>query len=174
MEYLFEPTDALGLSIGEPVLLDYTSLEDLQEQLTRLHAELRRKVVVEADSPADASQFPTMDEFPVLTDEEKKALKADLLSPFDGKADAARAKLAESAHNELRRKAAEETFEALSMAALETFKANNPDFYRCSPNARAIVNYVAARNLDPTDVKNLQKAYDVLRKNGVLLERPAR
>lgn len=56
------------------------------------------------------------------------------------------------------------------LLAIESFKNRNREYVSTQDNAAKLVGYIERRGLDATNPRNYQKAYEVLRENGVITD----
>ena len=170
----YQPTDKDGKPIGGLQRFKYRTSEELIAKLTQSNMHGRRKwqelseekILNGVEIPADATVAGQLAMRPLLTDEER----SDWEVKAQDVATAAQSRYMldrdddRRATNDLIR----QNFENSVLLALESFKNRNRDYVPSKENATKVVGYVSRRGLDPTDVRNYQKAYDVLRESGLI------
>ena len=170
----YQPTDKDGRPIGGLQRFKYRTSEELIDKLTQSNMHGRRKwqelseekILNSVEVPADATVQGELAMRPVLTAEERAAWeekKQDIATAAQ-----AQYMLDRNDDRQVTNNLVRQNFENSVLLALESFKNRNRDYVPSKDNAMKVVGYVSRRGLDPTDVRNYQKAYDVLRESGLI------
>lgn len=172
LRHEYDIADKKGRKIGGRQVFKYRTDANLIEQLTKSNIslrvmiqEIREKQLLEGtEAPAEATVAQPLQLRPRLSEDERKDWKIKLLDP----ATAAQAQyhLDRDDDRAVQNDLLVGNLESRIMLALESFKNRNRDYVPSQENAVKLVGYIERRNLDPTDARNYQRAYDVLRENG--------
>jgi hypothetical protein len=170
----YDIVDKKGRKIGGRQVFKHKTDAELIEQLTKSNInlrvmvqEIREKQLLEGtELPEQATAAQPLVLRPVLTAEERAATEAKLQDP----AESARAQyvLDQDDNRRVQNDLLTSNFESRVLLALESFKNRNRDYVPTQDNAAKLVGFIERRGLDPTNAKNYQRAFDVLRENGSL------
>ena len=170
----YDITDKKGRKIGGRQVFKYRTESELIEKLKTANInvrvmvqEIREKQLLEGtELPEETTAAQPLSLRPVMTAEERAATEAKLQDP----AEAARAQyqLDQDDNRRIQNELLTSNFESRVLLALESFKNRNREYVPTPDNAAKLVGFIERRGLDPTLVKNYQKAYDALRENGSL------
>lgn len=188
--YTYQPKDEDGRPLGAPQVIKYRTQEELiarfEEQNVLLQRRLRvetrknRLGIVEADDvPEDAQRYQGPVDFSkkeLSPDDKVRAARVIGIDPehFDEATEALFESTLGVKPEDLRTtlrtlQADNENYKAVRES--EMFMADNPEYYKCQENGTAISVWVKQRNLAPVRT-NFQKAYDVLKAAGVMIQSP--
>lgn len=174
--YEYQPTDEHGNRLGGKQVILYTTPDELAEKLTKQNVELVRKlrqVTKENRLGKPAESLPdNLERLSAvrkpLTVDERYAISQDLNSPEEGKFEAARDRLLDSAgYNELQFTVRQ--LQARTNAAV--FIESHPDFYPCEENLETVTDWMIKNGLQPT-VRNFEIAQSTMNEAGLLLSSP--
>jgi hypothetical protein len=185
--YTYQPKDETGRSIGGLQVIKYHTQEELvekfQEQNTLLIRKLRKetrnnRLGILEDEPIsdDAQRFTGAVEFKPreLSNEERYEIAHKLLDPTT--AYEATETLIEAGVGaplkvigETLQGVQQDNIKLRARIEVDSFIAENHDYYKCSENQEAIIAWMLRYDLAPVK-ENFQKAYDTLRAQGVLIE----
>ena len=170
----YQPKDKAGRAIGGIQRFKYRTQDELIEKLTKAHeaasAKIRElveeKVLNGTEVPVDATPASQLQFRPVLEEAERTAWQEKLQDP----ASAAQAQYMLDRDDDRHATNAiiKQNFDNSVLLAIESFKNRNRDYFSSQENAVKLVGYIERRGLDPTDARNYQKAYDVLRESGII------
>ena len=171
----YQPVDAQGRNVGGVQRFKYRTDAELIEKLTAAHkaasAKIRElveeKLLSSTEIPENATPAQDLGERPVLTDEERKALEEKLQDSVTEPQ--ARYQLDRDDERRITNGLLRKNFENSILLAIEGFKNRNRDYVHSQENAVKLVGFIERRGLDPTDTRNYQKAYDILRENGSII-----
>jgi hypothetical protein len=170
----YQPVDENGKKIGGEQVFKYRTEAELIEQLTKSNIHVRvmaQKTREEllmngTEVPAEATAAEPLVLRERLSAEDRAAWESKLEDP----AEAAKARyvLDRDDDREVQNNLLRSNYENRVLLAIESFKNRNRDYAPTQDNAAKLIGYVERRGLDPTNPRNYQKAYDVLRENGVI------
>ena len=170
----YQPRDKEGRAIGGIQRFKYRTESELIEKLTKAHSEasskirelVEEKVLSGTEAPTDTTVAGVLALRPVLTAEERADWETKLQDPETS----ARAQyvLDRDEDHQFSNSLVQRNFENSVLLALESFKNRNRDYVGSNDNAAKLIGYIERRGLDPADVRNYQKAYDVLRESGII------
>jgi hypothetical protein len=170
----YDIVDKKGRKIGGRQVFKHKTDAELIDQLTKSNInlrvmvqEIREKQLLEGtELPEEATAAQPLVLRPVLTAEERAAAEAGLQDP----AISAKSQyvLDQDDNRRVQNELLTSNFESRVLLALESFKNRNRDYVPTQDNAAKLVGFIERRGLDPTNAKNYQRAFDVLRDNGSL------
>ena len=170
----YQPVDAQGHPRGGKQVFKGKSAEEVLDKVIAAHKaaseEIHRlreaKIMESTEVPADATVSGPLAMRPVLTAEERESWeekKQDIATAAQ-----AQYMLDRDDDRQVTNGLVRQNFENSVLLALESFKNRNRDYTPSKENATKLVGYISRRGLDPTDVRNYQKAYDVLRESNLI------
>ena len=153
----YQPTDESGRPVGGLQVIKYQAEQAIPEshpliqQLIKNHSaatvslrEARKKNILEGkDVPEGAVVFPTIKPLKVYTPEYRKTLEESLQDP--AKVEQASQLLEQDDVRLSQNRLQEDNFNTQALLALEQFKNDNPDYYKCRENADSIVAWFSSR-----------------------------
>jgi hypothetical protein len=170
----YDIVDKKGRKIGGRQVFKHKTDAELIEKLTQSNInlrvmvqEIREKQLLEGtELPEETTAAQPLVLRPVLTAEERAAAEAGLQDP----AIAAKSQyiLDQDDNRRVQNELLTSNFESRVLLALQSFTNRNRDYVPTQDNAAKLVGFMKRRGLDPTNAKNYQRAYDVLRENGSL------
>lgn len=172
--YEYVITDDNGKQIGGKQVFKYRTQDELIEKLRDSNVHVRRmaqklredQLMNGTEVPAEATAAEPLVLRQRLSAEERAAWEAKLEDP----AEAAKAQYVLDRDDDrgVQNTLLASNYENRVLLAIESFKNRNRDYVSSQDNAAKLIGYVDRRGLDPTNPRNYQKAYDVLRENGII------
>lgn len=190
LRHEYQPMDDLGRPMGGKQVLKYRTQDELvskmQEQnillMRKLRSETRKNRLRAYDEETfeDGTQrYQTPIEFKQveLTPDQRVKLSRDLLDPeaFDEAADVLFEYAVGAKPADLRKALKQQQDEIVTIKAkqeADAFVRDNPDYYKCPENFETITGWMVKNDLAPVR-ENFQRAYDKLRRDGVIVEGPS-
>jgi len=173
--YEYVITDDNGKQIGGKQVFKYRTQDELIEKLKTANIHVRRmaqklreeKILNGTETPAEATAAQPLQLRQRLSAEERTAWQEKLQDP----ATAAQAQymLDRDDDRGVQNDLLVSNYESRILLALESFKNRNRDYVGGDDTAAKLIGYIERRNLDPTDARNYQRAYDVLRESGIIV-----
>lgn len=190
LQYAYQPTDENNRPLGGKQVLKYRTQDELIAKMQEQNILLIRKLRVETrnnrlgihepeETVTDAQRERALVQFNQreLTPDERYQLSKDMVDPE--KFDEVRDAIFESAlgvkPEELRStlmQLQDDNREYKAVRESELFMGANPTYYKCLENGQAIASWMRRHELAFVQA-NYQKAYDTLRKAGVMVESAA-
>ena len=174
--YEYVITDDNGKQIGGKQVFKYRTQDELIEKLRDSNVHVRRmaqklredQLMNGTEVPAEATAAEPLVLRQRLSAEERAAWEAKLEDP----AEAAKAQYVLDRDDDrgVQNTLLTSNYENRVLLAIESFKNRNRDYVSSQDNAAKLIGYVERRGLDPTNPRNYQKAYDVLRENGIIAD----
>jgi hypothetical protein len=174
--YEYFITDEANKPIGGKQVFKYRTQDELIEKLRDSNIHVRRmaqklreeKLLNGTEVPAETTVAEPLSMRPVLSVEERTAWQEKLQDP----ATAAQAQymLDRDDDRQVTNSQIQSNYETRVLLALESFKNRNRDYVPSQDNATKLIGYIERRGLDPTNARNYQKAFDVLRENGIITD----
>jgi len=167
-------TDENGKQIGGKQVFKYRTDAELIAELTKSNINVRRmaqklreeQLMNGTEVPAEATAAEPLVLRERLSDDDRTAWEAKLEDP----AEAAKARYVLDRDDDrgFQNKLLTDNYQNRVLLAIESFKNRNREYVSTQDNAAKLIGYIERRGLDPTNPRNYQKAYDVLRENGVI------
>lgn len=187
--YVYQPTDETGRPLGGKQVIKYRTHDELVQKMTDQNIQLVRKLreqtrkqrlgISSTDTiPDTAPRFDAPVEFSpqALTAEDRIQLSRDLLDPE--KVEEANSRLfeanvgakPETVRNALSKLQAD-NLRLMAKVESDAFVRMTPDYFGCKENFETVTNWMMKNDLLP-ERGNFKLAYDTLRADGLLLEKP--
>lgn len=187
LRYEYQPVDPQGRPVGGKQVIKYRTAQELGDKLAeqnkllilKLREETKKNrlgIVEQETLPDEAPRFqgPVTFTRRKLSPEERVKLSRDLLDPekFDEASDTlfeATVGAKPEVLGETLSTLQQQVIAAQAKIECDAFVADNPAYVKCHENFEAITNWMLRYNLAPVKA-NFQKAYETLRRDGLLLE----
>jgi hypothetical protein len=172
--YEYQITDEQGRPLGGKQIFKYRTMDELRDKLTQAHSEATRALrrtrkdlalANVEEVPADTVKYEPPTFLPTFSNE----MRAELAQKVEAGDAEARRELEIDSQSIAINQQTELTAQTQINLAIQQFLMRNPGYFQCAENGTTLAAWINRRGLDMRDVRNYQKAYDVLNNLGALI-----